>query len=106
MTSKSTKKSSKNRKKGLRWDRMLILMVPLVLAIALIWYGGNKLNPLQLKSAEYVAEYQSEFNPLDNLKSLFMDSTDNITVEGNADTATVGDYPMSYTYKGKNILLL
>lgn len=101
MTSKSTKKSSKNRKKRLRWDRMLILMVPLVLAIALIWYGGNKLNPLQLKSAEYVAEYQSEFNPLDNLKSLFMDSTDNITVEGNADTATVGDYPMSYTYKGK-----
>ncbi len=101
MTGKSSDKVNKNRKKRLRWDRILLLTVPLILIIGLVWFGYNKLNPLRLKSSDYTAEYQSEFSNLDNLQSLFMDSTDKITVNGSVDTSKIGDYPMSYIYNGK-----
>lgn len=93
--------SPNNNGKKLRYDRLALLIVPVLLLLGGIWFGYNKLNPLKLKSTEYIAEYKQEFNPLDNLESLFMDSTSKITVKGSADPNTIGDYPMSYTYNGK-----
>ncbi|WP_289220613.1 polysaccharide deacetylase [Ileibacterium valens] len=99
MAGNSRKQKKKNKR--LRKDRLLLLLVPVLLVGGLIWFGVNKLNPLHLKSTHYIAEYKSEFKPLDNLKSLFMDSTEKVSVEGKVDTETVGDYDMNYVYDGK-----
>lgn len=102
MSSKSgQKKQAVRKKKRFRWDRLLLLCLPVLLVLGLIWFGYSKMNPLHLKSENYITEYGQEFNPLDNVESLFMDSAENIQVTGTVDTETIGDYPMSYTYKGK-----
>ncbi len=93
--------SKKRGKRKIRWRNLILLLVPLILLIFAGWFGWQKMHPLKLKGDVYVAEYKSEFQPLDNVESLFMDSTDNITVTGSVDTSTIGDYQVSYAYNGK-----
>lgn len=100
-----TKKKKKKKKGRLRIDRLLLLILPVVLLIALIGFFGFKFfHPLSLKSEVYTIEYNSgeTFDSLDNLKSLYFGSSDNITVTGNVDVNTIGTYPVTYTYKNKD----
>lgn len=85
----------------MRWKRLALLIVPLLLLIFGGWFLWQKTHPLTLKGDVYTAEYKSEFKPLDNVASLFMDSADNITVTGAVDTSTIGDYTVTYAYQGK-----
>lgn len=93
----------KKKKRRIHLGRLAILCIPFLVLVVIgaIWFAVNKLNPLHLKSDVYVAEYMEEMQPLDNLKSLFMDSTSKITVRGSANIEKIGDYDMVYVYNGR-----
>lgn len=93
--------SKKHKKRRIQWKNLLLILIPVCLLIFGGWFFWQKTHPLHLKSDVYVAEYKSEFKPLDNVESLFMDSTDNITITGSVDTSTIGDYQVAYAYHGK-----
>lgn len=96
-------KRRKKKKQRIRIGRLMMLMVPFVLLIGLAGYAGYRVfNPLLLKSSDYVVEYkEGNFSGLDNVKSLWYGSKDDIAVEGKVDSSKTGDYPVTYTYKGR-----
>ena len=95
-------KKPAGRKPRLRWSRVAMLTLPPLLVLGGIWGMTNLRNPLKLKTKNFMVEYGSPFQPMDNVKSLFMDSVENINTEGDVDDKTVGAYDYSYTYKGKD----
>lgn len=108
------KPQAKKKKKGrIRWGRVILLFVPLLVIFAGVWGISNLLSPLKLKAQNYVVEYGTLFQPLDNVKSLFFDSTENIKTKGTVDSvktegqenskeySKIGTYDYAYEYKGK-----
>lgn len=96
---------NRRKKKGrIRIDRLLILLSPLLLLLLGVagFFGMKYINPLTLKSREYVVEYKSEdYSPLDNVKSLYFGNKNDIHVTGSANPDKIGEYQMSYTWKDK-----
>lgn len=91
----------KKKKRRLRWGRVLILVLPILLIPLLIWGLVRFLNPIQIRAEHYVAQLSEPFDPYGNLKSVFFDSKNSVEFKGDVDTSKLGTVDAEYIYKGK-----
>ncbi len=99
--SQPVKKKRKKRRHRLRWGRVAILVLAVLAIPALIWSCYKMFNPIALRSDHYIAQYKEAFDPYGNLKSVFLDSKNNVEFKGDVDTSTLGTTQGMYEYKGK-----
>ncbi len=90
------------RKKGrrIRWSRFLVLGACAALVLGLFTSIWLLISPLHLKAGEVTTEYKHKYDPESNIRVAFLGSPADVKIEGTVDTNQVGDYPLTYIYKG------
>lgn len=91
----------KKKKRKLRLTSVFILLVLLVLLCGGGFWLYKTMNPITLVSENYVTQYRKPFDSKANLASVFNDSPDRVTFEGEVNTDTVSTSSCAYIYKGK-----
>lgn len=82
----------------------ILLIVLAVLGIGRVIYLFN--NPVVLRSTSPSVELKDvKYNPLDNVKYVFLGSKSDIEVTGDIDTTKLGKYPVTLKYKNEEIQL-
>lgn len=95
-------KNFHHKKHRLRYDRLALLLLPIVLLIGAGWFAVRWFNPLELKSEEYIVQPLEAFNPKGNIKSVFLASPDDVQYEGdNVNTEAPTTAQGAYVYKGR-----
>lgn len=98
-----------NRNKGiikmrkLRNNKIMIGMIGLVLLMLLSIFTYFFFNPLRLETDHLVIEYKKEFDPIDNIKSVFLGNKEDVQFEGSVDINKLGKYNGTYKYKEVSI---
>lgn len=93
-------KRKKGRRRRIRWSRFLVLGTCLALVLGLFTSIWLLISPLHLKAGEVTTEYKHKYDPESNIRVAFLGSPADVKIEGTVDTNQVGDYPLTYTYKG------
>lgn len=91
----------KRKRRRVRWGRFAVLALAALLAFGLVYSVYLFFSPLHLKAGEVTTEYKQKYDPKSNIRTAFLGSKDDVKIEGNVDTNQVGDYELTYTYKGK-----
>lgn len=93
-------KRKKGRRRRIRWSRFLVLGTCAALVLGLFTSIWLLISPLHLKAGEVTTEYKHKYDPESNIRVAFLGSPADVKIEGTVDTNQVGDYPLTYTYKG------
>lgn len=93
-------KRKRRRHRRIRWGRFLVLGAAVALVIGLICSVWLLISPLHLRAGEVTTEYKHKYDPKSNIRVAFLGSPDDVKIEGAVDTSQVGDYNLTYTYKG------
>jgi len=93
-------KRKKGRRRRIRWSRFLVLGTCAALVLGLFTSIWLLISPLHLKAGEVTTEYKHKYDPESNIRVAFLGSPADVKIEGTVDTNQVGDYPLTYIYKG------
>ncbi|WP_276906277.1 polysaccharide deacetylase family protein [Faecalibaculum rodentium] len=93
-------KRKKGRRRRIRWSRFLVLGACAALVLGLFTSICLLISPLHLKAGEVTTEYKHKYDPESNIRVAFLGSPADVKIEGTVDTNQVGDYPLTYIYKG------
>lgn len=88
--------------KRLKKKNIALLVGLLLLILCGLWFWYESVQPLRLHTAAPQVEIATDFNPKDNIRSVFMGSPDDVQIEGTVDTATPGTYSLTYIYKDRS----
>lgn len=101
MSQTPNRKKRRRKRRRMRWGRVLLVAV---LLLGIVWAVRSVylfFNPLQLRSENITVEYKTDFDPASNIKTAFMGAASDVAIDSKVDTGTLGDYDVTYKYKGK-----
>ncbi|WP_294730599.1 polysaccharide deacetylase family protein [uncultured Faecalibaculum sp.] len=93
-------KRKRRRRRRIRWGRFLVLGLAAAVVLGLCTCVWLLFSPLHLKAGEVTTEYKHKYDPRSNISIAFPGSKDEVTISGTVDTSKVGDYPLTYSFKG------
>lgn len=103
MSDTNTSRPVRKRRRLRRGLRLWIAVAVLVLLIPLLIWGASKMiHPLTLQSDVYTVQMHEDFDPYENLQSVFLGSRDDVRFEGSVNTNVSEPYAteVAYIYNG------
>ena len=101
---------SKQKRRKRRVNKRVLSLLKIFLMILAVFVIGRVIflfnNPVVLRSTSPTVELKDvKYNPLDNVRYVFLGSKSDIQVTGDIDTTKLGKYPVTLKYKNEEIQL-
>nr|WP_294495140.1 polysaccharide deacetylase [uncultured Mediterraneibacter sp.] len=98
-TARTPLTGQENRKRIFIRLIIAIAAISILAAAAVIAYRYT--HPLRLQSTTVEHELMEPFDPWENVKDIYFGGRDDVKVHSETNTGQIGDYPVTYTCRGK-----